>query len=322
LLWHPDCAASVLQYRRIGGLVLINGMRQWHENGRPTDRRKLRDCRCSGTGDDEMRTGDTLGKIGEKGGHFGSNPSSPITLLDSCQIFLARLLHNRKAPPQILVQERNGWWHDICHDASPLTAAKYQESQRTRRFRCDVGPGGDRNNVRAHRIASSRALAFEFCVIFKHPGKADGNCGDATRQESVGATHHCILLMDHSRNIAQRRCRDRRYRRITTKADYCGWLDPGNETHGLSDADSQTKDCPQKGKRISAAYRRAGYQVHMPGRKLLSIALRSMIGRKLNRDATARERFGKRLGRKQVTTCTAGCKQHQRQGGTFCMVLL
>jgi hypothetical protein len=62
--------------------------------------------------------------------------------------------------------------------------------------------------------------------------------------------------------------------------------------------------------------------VHVLGRKFLSIALGSVIGRKLNDDATARERFGKGLSRKQVTTGSTGGKQHQRQAATFCVVLL
>ena len=65
-----QAAARFGKLRRVAQLIVVDGMRQRHEDRRPAHHRQLGDGRSPRAADDEVRLGHLLGKVGEERGQM------------------------------------------------------------------------------------------------------------------------------------------------------------------------------------------------------------------------------------------------------------
>ena len=133
-------AAGGLQHPGIGHLVLIERIRQRHQDRRPPDRGKLGDRRGAGAGDHEMGRRHARRQIGEERRHLGGD----------LQVGIGRF-HLRPDPPRAPAARSAGatisagssclnrGWHDVGHHARALAAAEDQQAQRPARFGRRIG---------------------------------------------------------------------------------------------------------------------------------------------------------------------------------------
>src|SRR5215831_7792740 len=87
--------------------------------------------------------------------------------------------------------------HDFSHHPRALTATK--DKQILFWIRCRVARRGDSDDLRAHWIAGESYLALPVRVEVLENAEPGGNRRHTRRQESVGAPHDAVLLMQDSR---------------------------------------------------------------------------------------------------------------------------
>ena len=121
------------QHAGIGGLVLVERVRQRHQDRGPPDRRQLGHGGGAGARHHEMRGGDARRQVGEERRHLGGDPGPRVDLLDPRDVLLARLLHDRQAHLQMRLEPLDRGRHDVGHDAGALAAAEHHEAQRSGR---------------------------------------------------------------------------------------------------------------------------------------------------------------------------------------------
>ena len=129
-LVEADRAARLLQHAGIGELVLVERMRQRHQDGGPADRRKLGHGRGARARDHEMARRHPRRQIGEERRHLGGDLEPVIDLAHARQVLLARLLHDREPRVQMRLEPFDRGRHDVGHDARALAAAEHQKLQR------------------------------------------------------------------------------------------------------------------------------------------------------------------------------------------------
>ena len=190
VLGEPDGAAGRFEHAGIGELVLVERMRQRHQDRRPADRGEFGDRRRPGARHDQVARRHARRQIGEKRRDLGGNGELGIGAAHPGQILVAGLLHDRKPRPQGRFEEPDRGGHDIGHDAGALAAAENQEPQRIARRR--IGRRRGRDDRRPHRIAGQRRLGGQVRPLREHVGKRGGDRGDPRRQEPVGAPDHRI----------------------------------------------------------------------------------------------------------------------------------
>ena len=94
-LVDPHRAAGLLKHRRIGGLILIERMRQRHQNARPADRREFRHRRGARARHDEVAGRDPRRQIGEERLDLGRHRKPGIDFLHARHVLVAHLLRDR-----------------------------------------------------------------------------------------------------------------------------------------------------------------------------------------------------------------------------------
>ena len=158
VLAQAQRAPCPFQHAGIGGLVLVERVRQRHQDGGPPDRRELRHGRGAGARDDEMGGRDPRRQIGEERRNLGRDLRPRINVLDAREVLLPRLLHDDKPHLQMRLESFDRRRHDVRHDARALAAAERQQAQLTRRIRGGVRHRRRRDDRRPHRIAGARGL--------------------------------------------------------------------------------------------------------------------------------------------------------------------
>ena len=100
LLQH-DRAAGLRQHIGIGELVLIERVRQRHQNRGPADHRQFRDGRGARARHDQMRRRDARRQIGEERRDLGFDAEPRIGSRDARLVLVARLLHDAQPRAQV-----------------------------------------------------------------------------------------------------------------------------------------------------------------------------------------------------------------------------
>ncbi len=313
ILHQADRAAGLFQHARIGELVLIERVRQRHQDRRPADRGKFGDGRGAGARHDKVACRHARRQIGEKRRDLGRDGDLGIGLADTRQILLARLLHDREARAQARIEAADRGRHDIGHDAGALAAAENQQPQRIAVRRIRRRRGG--NDRRPHRIAGQRRLGGRRRSAAEHVGKRGGDRGHARRQEPVGPPDHRVGVMNQARHAAPGRRQHRRNGRIAAEADDGGGLEPADQGAGLDQAEAEhaIRFCV-KAIGLRAAQRRARHDVDGVVGERAAVARGAPIGGEMNGDAALGQRRRQRFGRKQMAARTAGRDQHRRAG--------
>src|SRR5947209_4424026 len=90
-------------------------------------------------------------------------------------------------------------------------------------------------------------------LAIKDAGEARRDSVDTRRQETVGASHDGILLMDEARDIAQCCGKDRRDRGIAAKTHHRSGPDPAQQSPGLPRAGTKERDRARERERIAIA---------------------------------------------------------------------
>ena len=161
--------ARLGQHAGIGELVLIECVRQRHQNGGPADGGKLGHGGSAGARDDEMSGGHARRQVGKERRALGGDAEARIGRAHDVDVLGAHLLHDAQTRAHALRQALDGRRHDLGHDMRALAAAEHQKTQslvRRRRAvgRCRCRDHGGRTGLPVKLIlpcsfASSRASA-------------------------------------------------------------------------------------------------------------------------------------------------------------------
>ena len=138
-------------------LIVVEGMRQRHQDRGPAHDRKLGHGGGAGAADDQMGLGHVSGRLAKKVARCARTPR-PDRPLDALQVLLAALLHHEQAGADLLGQQRQRRRHGVGEKARALAAAEHQQRERA------AGPGADSSAWPsrppiAHRIAGEPRLA-------------------------------------------------------------------------------------------------------------------------------------------------------------------
>src|SRR5262245_40221965 len=121
--------------------------------------------------------------------------------------------------------------------------------------------------------------------------------------------------MDERRNFPHRCRKKRRHGRIAAEADHGGGPHAAKHAVGFDQSNAEHGAGARQRDRIAAAHGLARNDMHLSRRKLAAVAAAARVGRKVDGDATARERPRQRLGWKQMPAGSTSRQQHYRRIG-------
>ena len=175
-----------------------------------------------------------------------------------------------------------------------------------------VGDIRGRDHGLTHRIAGVGCLGEELALAVQRPGETRGDRAHERRQQTIGAAHDAVLLVNDGRNAAQRRGGQRRNRRVAAEPDNGCGPQTAKETKRHRGPATERRKGLGKSNRVAAMHSCARDDVGCPCWKVAAIPGRASVGRKINHDAAPRERRTERLRRKQMAACAAGGNDDQR----------
>ena len=209
--------------------------------------------------------------------------------------------------PLVGREKRQRRRHDIGHHPRPLRAAGHQNVHPPP----DVFGIGKRRRG-DHRRPHGIAGHADFCLdraIDGLQGKAAGDPGDAGTQESVGPSHHRVLLMQDGRNPEQRRGQQRRHGRIAAEADH-GARPDGSELQKRGRKPGAERERGARlGERAGVGGRRGRKGVNGAGGKIAAVFERPAVGREFDFRPALGERGGERGRGKEMAARAAGREQ-------------
>ena len=128
-LRHDNRAARGRQRRRVGGLVLVERVRERHEDRSAADDRKLGDGRGAGPADDEMGGCDPRRQIGEEFGDLDRKAHPRAGRCDPRRVLAPRLLGEADPLPLVGAHERNRRRNHVGHHPRALRTAGHENVQ-------------------------------------------------------------------------------------------------------------------------------------------------------------------------------------------------
>ena len=105
LLLDHASAACPDHLARIGGLMIVRRRSKGNQDRWPAGHGQLRDGRCPGAGDDQMRPGEPLRDIGHVGRQICRNAKARILLPDYLDVLGPALLGDLQASPEMVGQQ-------------------------------------------------------------------------------------------------------------------------------------------------------------------------------------------------------------------------
>ena len=153
LLRHAPAAAGIGERIGIGRLIVVERMRQRHEDCGSADHHQLRNRARARTADDEMRFRHASREIVEERRKFRHHAARLIRGAHAFQVFRTALLHDVEPRARIGGQYRNRRRHDLAERPRALAAAEHEQTQRTARRRRIVRRVLAGHDFGAHGIA-------------------------------------------------------------------------------------------------------------------------------------------------------------------------
>ena len=132
-LRHNRRRAGGGEDRGVGGLILIERMRERHKDRRPADDGELRHGRSAGAADDKMGARDARRQIGEEVGELDRELQRGASGGDAPLVFAARLHRQADARALFDAEQRQRRRDDVGHHPSALRAAGDQRDAGGRR---------------------------------------------------------------------------------------------------------------------------------------------------------------------------------------------
>ena len=158
---ETDRAARVHQHAGVGELVLVERMRQRHQDRGPADRGELGDRRGAGARDHQMAAAMRAGRSGKNGATSASTLKPGIGLADARHVLLARLLHDLQPHLQARLEPLDRGRHDVGHHRAPWLPPNTSRLKRPAGVERRIGRRRGREHRRPHRIAGVRRLRGE-----------------------------------------------------------------------------------------------------------------------------------------------------------------
>jgi hypothetical protein len=248
-------------------------------------------------------------QVAEERRDFDGEAEPVIGVEHPRDVLVAGLLGDRQPRPQRHRHKLDGGRHHVGHDAGALAAAEDQDAQRPAGIR--IGYAGRCDDGRPDRISGVDDLGAEFRIIGEQPGKAGGDGLDATAQQPVGAAKDGVRLVDHCRDVALRRGKQRRKGRIAAEADHGGGLHLLHQAEAHDGTATQFDGGAGETQRIWTC---EGCARDDSGRAAgkIPVAGGALVGKEIDSDAALPQREGEGLGRKQVSPCPAGSHENER----------
>ena len=181
-------------------LILIERVRQRHQDAGPADGAKLRHGRRAGSRDHQMARRHARRQVREERLDLRGHLQLGVGFAHARQILIARLLHDMQPLAQRLVEPLDRGRHDVGHDARALAAAEHQKMQRA------AGVG---RRIRPASPPGSPSAAPD-CRCRSPSPQAPGSCRTRRRIRS--------------RSRSRARARKRLARPITA---FCSWISVG-----------------------------------------------------------------------------------------------
>ena len=173
--------------------MIAGGVGQRHQHGRHAGRRRLRDGAGPRARDDQIGPAIRAGDLVEIGRHGRLHAGATVGVGDVGGRHVARLvegLHD-EAPALDVAQQRR---HALGQERLAARAAEDQHPRRAPAIGRLAPLGGQRRDVRPHRVPGDHALARR-----EHGGaggETEIDAVDERRQQPVGHTRHHVGLVD------------------------------------------------------------------------------------------------------------------------------
>ena len=159
-----------------------------------------------------------------------------------------------------------------------------------------------RTGLPVKRVLARRSTPFK-------PGKPQAISADARAQETIGASHHRILLMQDGRNPEEPGGEKRRHGRIAAEADDGARLDAAELHGGGRQARAECERSARLGERAGFRRRRGRKGVNGAGGKIAAEFERPAVGRELDLRAALGQRRRQRRGGKEMSARAARREQ-------------
>ena len=298
-------AAEIGERPRVGRLVVVDGTRKRHEDGRSSGGREFGDRGSPSARDDEVRRRDARRDVGEERRQVRVDAGRVVARANTVEILGAALLSDPQPAAQTVRQSRYRWWNEVAEGAGAERAAEDQQIDFfARRL---VGNAGQRGDRLPHGIAGQNDPARSRHTL----GALEAQCqrrgvGD---EKAVGAAKDRVLLVQkHRRTPGQQPCREHRgYGRITAETDDGRDVDAGQYRARLYDAMPKAKHRARRLPR--AAPGNAGARndkAILGGGDLPRPLRRARVGHEHDATAARHQLAGERLGGKEMTAGAAG----------------
>ena len=210
---------------RVGGLMVVGGAGQRHQDRGAAGGGQLGNRRGTGAGDDQMRPAELLGQVGQIGGEIGRNlvpgiaGARRVDILDPC------LMRHLQPAAEGDGEHREAVGHDLRQHARPLRPAGDEDAEDTVLLQQRIGFRPQRQHRLAHRIADRMDLRVQprrqpLGLVIARRDRID-----AARDQPVDAAQHRVLLVQRGRDALRERGEQRRQRGIAAEADHGGGLE-------------------------------------------------------------------------------------------------
>jgi hypothetical protein len=242
--WISQPPPCVHQELRVGGLVVVDGGRERHEQRRGADGRDLGHGAGAGAADDQVGIGKGLRGVFNKGRELGLHAGGRVVGAQFVDLLGAALVPDLRALAGGNQRQRLG--HDVIEPARAQAAAHHQQLQRAvRPAKRSTGPGW-RSEGRAQRVA----YPFAFAEHVREGGEdAVGHAG----QHLVDHAGDRVLLVQHQRLAQQHAHHAGRKADVAAQADHHVGLDAAHHLDALPEGLEQAqRQEHQRGRALAA----------------------------------------------------------------------
>ena len=193
-LRQQEGPSHIDQETGIACLMIIDRVRERHQNAGHARRRQFRHGQCTGPADHQVSPVVSAGHIFDERHAVGAHPHLGISGFKRGNMFFARLVHDLR---QLFCRQLgHAQRHAFIQCLRAEAATDHQQPQGTAAFPQPLGGCGQGGNFRTHRI--TQPLPFR-----QHIGEAGGHPRGKLCQNTVSQTRHRILFMQDQRNPLQ-----------------------------------------------------------------------------------------------------------------------
>src|SRR5574343_923904 len=229
-LRQQEGAAGMDQELGVPGLVVVDGMRERHQDAGHASRRQFGDGQRAGPADDQVGPFVGAGHVLDEGDAMRLDTDRGVVGLQRVEILLAGLMDDLRLVG--FAELRHTLGHHFVQGLGAEAAADDEHVQRTATLGQPFSGGSNFCDLRADRIADPGAFA-------EHLREAGQDAVGDPGQHLVGQPGDRILLVQHQRHAGQRRHHAAREGDVAAHAEHDVRLDLANGLERLPETAQQ-----------------------------------------------------------------------------------